>query len=61
MRITSRLPTNVSQKEMWRTIEEHGIDRKLLEQTDPSEDLIAKLYTAIVAIQKKELELRQAA
>ncbi|MDE1764466.1 MAG: hypothetical protein KGH88_09545 [Thaumarchaeota archaeon] len=54
------MPANVSQSEMWRAIEEHGIDRKRLEQTEPSEDLILKLYTAIMAIQKKELELRQA-
>ena len=47
----------VSLNEMWQTIEESGMDRKLLEQTDPSEELIRKLYTAIAAIHKKKLEL----
>ena len=46
----------VSLSEMWCTIEEHGIDRKLLEQTDPSEELIQKLYIAITAIHEKKLE-----
>jgi hypothetical protein len=46
---------------MWDTIEEYGIDRKLLEQTDPSEELILNLYTAIITIREKELELRQVA
>lgn len=46
---------------MWDTIEEYGMDRKLLEQTDPSDDLIQKLYAAITMIHEKELELRQVA
>ena len=49
----------VSLTEMWRAIEKSGIDRKLLEQTDPSEELIRKMYTAITAIHEKELELKQ--
>jgi len=47
----------VSLNEMWQTIEESGIDRKILEQTDPSEELIRNLYNALTAIHKKELKL----
>ena len=49
----------VSLAEMWSAIEKSGIDRKLLEKTEPGEELIRKLYTAITTIHEKELELKQ--
>lgn len=55
----TRVSKQVSQSRMLDTIEAYGIDRKLLEQTDPSEELILKLYAVITAIHEKELELRQ--
>ena len=43
--------------EMWRTIEKYGIDRRSLEATKPSPDLIEKMYYAIREIQKREIEV----
>jgi hypothetical protein len=38
---------------MWEKIEEYGIDRKLLEATHPSNELLFQLYTAIIQVNKK--------
>jgi hypothetical protein len=42
---------------MWEKIEEYGIDRKLLESTHPSNELLFQLYTAIVQVNEKISDL----
>ena len=44
-------------EKMWLVLEDSGIDRKTLEQTEPSDELIFKLYTAIKEINEKRKEL----
>jgi hypothetical protein len=38
---------------MWKKIEEYGIDRKLLEATHPSNELLFQLYTAITKVNEE--------
>ena len=45
--------------EMWEKIEEYGIDRKILEKTHPSNELLFQLYTAITKVNEKVLELER--
>ncbi len=42
--------SELSLDEMWEKIEEYGIDRKLLEATHPSNELLFQLYTAIIRV-----------
>jgi len=38
---------------MWQKIEEFGINRKLLESTHPTNDLLFQLYTAITKVNEE--------
>jgi len=38
---------------MWEKIEAYGIDRKLLESTNPSNELLFQLYTAVIRVNEK--------
>lgn len=38
---------------MWQVIEEYGIDRKLLETTQPSDELLFRLYSSIKQVKEK--------
>ena len=38
---------------MWEKITEYGIDRKLLEATHPSNELLFQLYTAITKVNEE--------
>ena len=51
------LNSDLSLDDMWEKIEEYGIDRKLLESTHPSNELLFQLYTAIVQVNKKVNDL----
>ena len=42
---------------MWEKIEEYGINRKLLEATHPSNELLFQLYTAITKVNEKTNDL----
>lgn len=42
---------------MWEKIEEYGIDRKILEATDPSNELLFQLYTAVTKVNEQMHEL----
>lgn len=42
---------------MWDKIEEYGIDRKILEATHPSNELLFQLYTAITKVNEQMHEL----
>ncbi|MDE1862413.1 MAG: hypothetical protein KGI33_05830 [Thaumarchaeota archaeon] len=39
--------------EMWHVMEEYGIDRGLLESTNPSKELLFRLYTAIKQVKER--------
>jgi len=39
--------------EMWQVMEEYGIDRSLLESTNPSGELLFRLYTAIKQVKER--------
>ena len=39
--------------EMWKVMEEYGIDRRLLESTNPSTELLFRLYSAIKQVKEK--------
>jgi len=39
-------------------MQEYGIDRKLLEATNPSKELLFRLYTAIKQVQEKAESLK---
>jgi len=43
----------LSLDEMWEKIEAYGIDRKLLEATHPSNELLFQLYTAVIRVNEK--------
>lgn len=45
--------SELSLDEMWKKIEEYGIDRKLLEATHPSNELLFQLYTAIIRVNEE--------
>jgi hypothetical protein len=47
------LSSDLSLDEIWRKIEEYGIDRKLLEATHPSNELLFQLYTAITKVNEE--------
>lgn len=45
--------SELSLDEIWKKIEEYGIDRKLLEATHPSNELLFQLYTAIIKVNEE--------
>lgn len=47
------MSSELSLDEMWEKIEEYGIDRKLLEATHPSNELLFQLYTAITRVNEE--------
>ena len=47
------MSSELSLDEMWKKIEEYGIDRKLLEATHPSNELLFQLYTAITKVNEE--------
>ncbi|MFZ0183256.1 MAG: hypothetical protein WBV92_08805 [Nitrosotalea sp.] len=49
--------SELSLDDMWEKIEEYGIDRKLLEATHPSNELLFQLYTAIIQVNEKVRDL----
>ncbi len=49
--------SELSIDDMWEKIEEYGIDRKLLEATHPSNELLFQLYTAITKVNEKVQDL----
>jgi hypothetical protein len=51
--------SELSLEEMWKKIEEYGIDRKLLEETDPSNELLYQLYKAVIRVNKEVHALNQ--
>jgi hypothetical protein len=42
--------SELSIEDMWKKIEEYGIDRKLLESTHPTDELLFQLYSAITKV-----------
>jgi len=51
------LNSELSLDDMWEKIEEYGIDRKILEATHPSNELLFQLYTAITKVNEQMHEL----
>ncbi len=51
------LNSELSLDDMWEKIEEYGIDRKILEATHPSNELLFQLYTAIAKVNEQMHEL----
>ena len=47
------MSSDLSLEEIWNKIEEYGIDRKLLEATHPSNELLFQLYTAITKVNEE--------
>ena len=47
------MSSKLSLDEMWEKIEAYGIDRKLLESTNPSNELLFQLYTAVIRVNEK--------
>ncbi|MDE1826117.1 MAG: hypothetical protein KGH99_02095 [Thaumarchaeota archaeon] len=47
------MSSKLSLDDMWQVIEEYGIDRKLLETTQPSDELLFRLYTSIKQVKEK--------
>ncbi len=47
------MSSDLSLDEMWEKIEAYGIDRKLLEATHPSNELLFQLYTAVIRVNEK--------
>ncbi|HJW20004.1 MAG TPA: hypothetical protein VJ571_05555 [Candidatus Nitrosotalea sp.] len=47
------MSSKLSLDEMWEKIEAYGIDRKLLEATHPSSELLFQLYTAVIRVNEK--------
>lgn len=47
------MSSELSLDEMWEKIEAYGIDRKLLESTNPSNELLFQLYTAVIRVNEK--------
>ncbi|MGI0046307.1 MAG: hypothetical protein ACREBB_03855 [Nitrosotalea sp.] len=45
--------------EMWQVMQEYGIDRQLLEATNPSKELLFRLYSAIKQVKDKSESLEQ--
>ena len=46
------LNSEVTADEMWQVMEDYGIDRQLLESTNPSQELIFRLYCAIKQVKE---------
>jgi hypothetical protein len=55
--VGERLNSELSLEDMWDKIEAYGIDRKILEETDPSNELLFQLYTAITKVNEQMHEL----
>jgi hypothetical protein len=53
------LNSELSLDDMWEKIEGYGMDRKILESTNPSNELLFQLYVAITKVNEKVLELEQ--
>lgn len=49
--------SELSLDDMWEKIGEYGIDRKILEATHPSNELLFQLYTAITKVNEQMHEL----
>lgn len=47
------MSSKLSLDDMWKAIEESGINRKLLETTKPSDELLFKLYSSIKQVKEK--------
>ncbi|MGI0007068.1 MAG: hypothetical protein ACREAR_03625 [Nitrosotalea sp.] len=47
------MSSELSLDEMWEKIEAYGINRKLLESTNPSNELLFQLYTAVIRVNEK--------
>lgn len=45
--------------EMWQVMQEYGIDRQLLESTNPSKELLVRLYSAIKQVKERSESLEQ--
>lgn len=52
--------SELSLEDMWEKIEEYGIDRKILEATHPSNELLFQLYIAITKVNEQMHELNHA-
>ena len=49
----SKLSSEITTDEMWHVMEEYGIDRRLLEATNPSNELLYRLYVAVKQVKEK--------
>lgn len=47
------MSSELTADEMWKVMEEYGIDRRLLESTNPSTELLFRLYSAIKQVKEK--------
>lgn len=47
------MSSELTTDEMWKVMEEYGIDRRLLESTNPSTELLFRLYSAIKQVKEK--------
>jgi hypothetical protein len=51
------LNSELSLDDVWEKIEAYGIDRKILEATNPSNELLFQLYTAITKVNEQMHQL----
>lgn len=49
--------SELSLDDMWEKIEAYGIDRKILEATHPSNELLFQLYTVITTVNEQMHQL----
>ena len=49
--------SELSLEDMWDKIEAYGIDRKILEATQPSNELLFQLYIAITKVNEQMCQL----
>ncbi len=54
-----KLSSELTVDEMWQVMQEYGIDRQLLEATNPSKELLFRLYSAIKQVKEKSELLEQ--
>lgn len=47
------MSSEIALDDMWDALENYGIDRRLLESTNPSNELIFRLYSAIKQVKEK--------
>ncbi len=47
------MSSEITVDEMWHVMEEYGIDRRLLESTNPSKELLFRLYIAVKQVKEK--------